>query len=476
MLAFAWYLLKVMLVSGILFSYYWLALRNKRFHLYNRFYLLVSVILSWIIPLIKISVWEESMKEPQVVTLLTVVTTGDRFAEANTFNWNWNLTIIIAALSISAIFFAQLLIAIVKIKTLISSNPTKKWNDINFVFTNVKGTPFSFFKYVFWNNHINLNSSEGEQILKHELAHVHEKHSAEKIFLNALLIIGWYNPFVWLVRKELNMIHEFIADQKAVNEGDVQSFALMLLHTAYPAQHSMIINSFFHSPIKRRLLMLTSSRKTSFTYLRRIAVLPLLAFTYVLFAFTIKKGADTKSSKQALADQVGKSEVVLEGKVADTKEDDIQDTTFRKKANKTTRVTTDSRDTTVTTDAINGQSKTAVKISSKDPKNNLNKTLVVLDGIEMSWQEFENKGVKGEEIQSMNVLKDKYATDKYGDKGNDGVIEITSKQSAEQIKNSITEAQFPGGLEEWRKYIFRNTNFKVLAESKPASGKYTVTV
>ena len=91
MLALAWYLLKVMLVSGILFSYYWLALRNKRFHLYNRFYLLVSVILSWIIPLIKISVWEESIKEPQVVTLLTVVTTGDRFAEANTFNWNWKL-------------------------------------------------------------------------------------------------------------------------------------------------------------------------------------------------------------------------------------------------------------------------------------------------------------------------------------------------------------------------------------------------
>src|SRR6476646_2390208 len=137
MLALAWYLLKVMLVSGILFSYYWFALRNKRFHLYNRFYLLASVILSWIIPLIKISVWEESIKEPQVVTLLTVVTSGDRFAEANTFNWNWNLTIIIAALSISAIFFAQLLIAIVKIKALISSNPTKKWNDINFVFTNV---------------------------------------------------------------------------------------------------------------------------------------------------------------------------------------------------------------------------------------------------------------------------------------------------------------------------------------------------
>src|SRR6478672_10976016 len=95
MLAFAWYLLKVMLVSGILFSYYWLALRNNKFHLYNRFYLLASVILSWIIPLIKIGVWEESIKEPQVVTLLTVVTTGDRFAETNTFNWDWNLMLII---------------------------------------------------------------------------------------------------------------------------------------------------------------------------------------------------------------------------------------------------------------------------------------------------------------------------------------------------------------------------------------------
>ncbi len=108
MLTFAWYLLKVVLVSGILFSYYWIALRNKKIHLYYRFYLLASIILSWLIPLMQFSVWAESIKEPQVVNLLTVVATGDRFAETKTFSWDWNLTVIIIAVFISATFFAIL--------------------------------------------------------------------------------------------------------------------------------------------------------------------------------------------------------------------------------------------------------------------------------------------------------------------------------------------------------------------------------
>src|SRR5437868_6889973 len=78
MLTLAWYLLKVMICSGILFGYYWLALRNKIFHRWNRFYLLTVVVLSITLPLIKINVWQRS-DEPktQVVQLLQVISTGD---------------------------------------------------------------------------------------------------------------------------------------------------------------------------------------------------------------------------------------------------------------------------------------------------------------------------------------------------------------------------------------------------------------
>ena len=87
MLTFAWYLLKVMLCSGIMFGYYLLGLRNKKFHVYNRFYLLASVILSWIIPILKFDFWNETEGQPQIVKLLTVVANGDSYiANATHFN------------------------------------------------------------------------------------------------------------------------------------------------------------------------------------------------------------------------------------------------------------------------------------------------------------------------------------------------------------------------------------------------------
>lgn len=371
--------------------------------------------------------------------LLTVVANGNLYMEqTNEFKWDWSFVMILIMLLVSALLLLRFALAVIKIKKLIIKNPVKKWNDINFVFTNAKGTPFSFFKYIFWNDQININSTVGDQILKHELAHVYEKHSIDKLFLSLAVIVNWYNPFLWLIRKELNMIHEFIADEKAINNGDTSAFAAMLLETAYPAHSSMLINSFFHSPIKRRLLMITSSKKTSFTYLRRIVILPLLAFTCLLFAFTFKKDRLSQNVANTNSYQANKNYLNLQESTSAI-EADVQDTTFSRKRSNTAKVTINNRDTTQTTDAANSKSKTKMNVSGKDSKSNLNKTLVVLDGKEMSWQEFEKKEVKPENIQSMNVLKDKSATDKYGDKGKDGVIEITSKTQNLEQKNFENE-------------------------------------
>src|SRR5205085_5379648 len=100
----------------------------------------------------------------------------------------------------------------------------------------------------------------GKHIFKHEVAHVKEKHSYDKLFLNILLIVAWFNPFFWLIRKELNMIHEFVADKHAVENYDTEAFAAMILQAAYPQHQFQLVNHFFYSPIKRRLAMLTKNQ------------------------------------------------------------------------------------------------------------------------------------------------------------------------------------------------------------------------
>jgi N-acetylmuramoyl-L-alanine amidase len=178
---------------------------------------------------------------------------------------------------------------LILIYRLLQTHSCKTVGEIFLILTKAKGAPFSFFSYIFWHESIDLRSDAGKQMMQHELTHVQQKHSIDKIFMQLVLIAGWFNPFFWLIKKEMEMIHEFIADKKAVANGDTASLAQMLLAAAYPQQHYLLTNPFFFSPIKRRLQMITKNTNPRFSYMRRLIVLPLLAIVVVLFAFRTKE-------------------------------------------------------------------------------------------------------------------------------------------------------------------------------------------
>jgi N-acetylmuramoyl-L-alanine amidase len=294
MLAITYYFLKVILCSGILFLYYWVVLSNKRFHQYNRFYLLGLGVFSWLIPLFKIQVFQPIANTPPTMVQLAniIADNNTQFEEIivqQTFTINWDLLLSVIYTTVLIVFFIHFLIGILKVYQLISKSTLTKWGSIYLILTNVKGTPFSFFNYIFWNEKVDLQTTIGQQMMQHELVHVHEKHSADKLFMQVLIMVGWFNPFFWLAKKELNMIHEFIADEKAISKGDTATLASMLLTAAYPQQQYLLSNPFFFSPIKRRLAMITNTKNIKWSYARRLIVLPLLATVVVLFAFRKKE-------------------------------------------------------------------------------------------------------------------------------------------------------------------------------------------
>lgn len=294
MLTTAYYFLQVILCSGIMMGYYWLVLRNKRFHHYNRFYLLAIALLVWLVPLIKIQWQYQTVSEdPTVVQLLAVVAdSNSRIEEAVTrsgFRWTWEMAAWGVYLTVAAVLLGAMVIAFIRLYQLLKANSCKNVGEVYLILTQAKGTPFSFFRYIFWNEEIDIRSEAGKQILQHELTHVKQKHSVDKIIIQLVLVAGWFNPFFWLLKKEMEMIHEFIADKKAVTDGDTAALAHMLLTAAYPRQQFAMTNPFFFSPIKRRLQMLANNRHPRFSYLRRLVVLPLLAVVVVLFAFRSKE-------------------------------------------------------------------------------------------------------------------------------------------------------------------------------------------
>lgn len=280
-----WYFLKVVLISGILYGYYHIALRDRIFHHWNRYYLLSSVAVSLLLPLIRIPL---SSGNDGIITVLNSVTLQDAVIINSTAPTSGIVGmenfVLLAYIIISLTILTGFIRTFFRLQKIKQKFPAIRMQNILFYNTDAAGTPFSFFYSLFWNRAIELDSDNGQQIFHHELTHIREKHSLDKVFMQIILLFAWINPFFWLIKRELNLVHEYIADNQAVRDQDPVSFARMLLAVASPAQPFSITNYFFHSPIKRRLIMLTKNKNKRLTYFTRLLVLPLVAFLFASFA------------------------------------------------------------------------------------------------------------------------------------------------------------------------------------------------
>lgn len=291
------YVIQVIIVSGLLYGYYHWVLRNKKFHHYNRYYLLGAALLSILIPLINIPVYftQEQTSASFVYSTLTVFSgAGDEegvtlYATApEKINWfTWDHILPLIYITVAAIIFLRIVFSLLKIRRIIRRHPVEKIDQIRFLNTDEPGTPYSFFRWLFWNRKIELNSARGEQIFRHELFHIEQKHSLDILFFELLTVAGWFNPFFHLMKKETRAIHEFLADQFAVTENNRWDYAELLLMQVLNTDQRLV-HPFFHNQIKRRIAMITSPQKTSHQYLRKLMVLPVTALTVMLFAFSYK--------------------------------------------------------------------------------------------------------------------------------------------------------------------------------------------
>ena len=286
-----YYLIKVTACSAILFLFNFMALRNKAFHQWNRFYLLIAVILSLVIPAIQVTVYNYMNEEPnQAIQALQVVYDAGIYMEEITITGSAPASqdqwLVLSYLIVSIVLLILLIRSLYRIFSILKTHMVKVIQEVRFVNTAVPGTPFSFFNFIFWNRDIDLHSETGKRIFQHELVHVKEKHTLDKLFIQCALIFFWINPIFWLIRRELKYVHEFIADRKSVAEHGTEAFAAMILQSAYPQQFNSITNQFFQTSIKRRLAMLTKNQHPGWNYFIRLAAFVVIIIT--IAAFTLK--------------------------------------------------------------------------------------------------------------------------------------------------------------------------------------------
>ena len=303
----------MILVSAVMSAYYLLFLRDKTFHHYNRFYLLGTMVLSLLLPLLKVEYFTIET-DSRILLLLNQFNQNSSQEVENSFNV-WNFGALILGI-VSFFLLAKLTLGLVKIHQLKKEFPKESIEGITFYNTNLHDAPFSFFRNLFWKKSILINSDLGKQILKHEMVHIEQKHSFDKLFVQIIQSLFWFNPIFYFIKKEITLIHEYLADKKAVKNADTRAFAQMLLASNFSGNVLPATSPFLSSNLKKRLKMLTQ-KNTKYSYARRILALPILFG--VSFALLVNaKNIEIKKQNKAI-------EVAVQELKKDTvKEKDVQ--------------------------------------------------------------------------------------------------------------------------------------------------------
>ena len=303
----------MILVSAVMSAYYLLFLRDKTFHHYNRFYLLGTMVLSLLLPLLKVEYFTIET-DSRILLLLNQFNQNSAQEVENSFNF-WNFGALILGI-VSFYLLAKLTLGLVKIHQLKKEFPKESIEGITFYNTNLHDAPFSFFRNLFWKKSILINSDLGKQILKHEMVHIEQKHSFDKLFVQIIQSLFWFNPIFYFIKKEITLIHEYLADKKAVKNADTRAFAQMLLASNFSGNVLPATSPFLSSNLKKRLKMLTQ-KNTKYSYARRILALPILFG--VSFALLVNaKNIEIKKQNKAI-------EIAVQELKKDTvKEKDVQ--------------------------------------------------------------------------------------------------------------------------------------------------------
>ena len=221
------YILQVLLFQALFMAVYDFFLQKETFFKWNRFYLLVTPFLSFIIPLLKFKSFQRTVPQEYIEQLPTVLLNPQAFIE-QTNQHSSTLNFMTIAFYVGLVFFALLfLIRLTRIFKLIESNKVVKKQDYSLVLLEKKQSAFSFLNYIFINKH--LLKSEDLQIIKHELIHCKQHHTLDLLFFELLKIVLWFNPMVYVYQKRITLLHEYISDAEVVVEIDKRYYINKLL-------------------------------------------------------------------------------------------------------------------------------------------------------------------------------------------------------------------------------------------------------
>ena len=279
------YIIKSALVLALLYICIMPLLEKETFHRLNRIIILGCLLLSFIVPFIHLTGGTNPTVNMvrQAVQLPEIMIDGNR-NEQSTWNLG-NIMICIYIIGVVAIFF----MTVVQTSSLIlrmrkcEQTTDNKGNII--VLTDYAISPFCLFHYIVM-SHDDYTNNRGF-ILTHEQEHIRLHHYIDLIVLQLATIIQWFNPFVWLMGKNLKAIHEFEVDEAVLNKGiDATQYQQFLVIKAVGNRLQPFANNLNKESLKRRIIMMNQKKSNRWMMLKALFVIPVATLAVSVFANT----------------------------------------------------------------------------------------------------------------------------------------------------------------------------------------------
>ncbi|GAB1374005.1 M56 family metallopeptidase [Bacteroidales bacterium] len=455
------YILKSSLCLALFYLFFTAVLSRETLYRFNRIVIVVMLLLALLLPLVNISIERDTPYSGialNIGALLEMANSeigGESRSNTNSF-LIWILVIYIFGVVIA---FTRTMVSLIKLIIMIKDKEAQRSSlkeGVLLIIHNKNRAPFSWMKYIVISRKDFAES--GDEIITHEQAHIYNHHSIDLLVTEIVKIIHWFNPAAYLLKREIQNIHEYQADEAVIKNGiDAQKYQLLLIKKAVGDRLYSMANSFNQSKLKNRITMISKKKSQKRAALKALFLLPLSMFAVAAFATEevsdvlapvselkvtdfIQKDTVKTKSKTIVVKKVNENVIVfVDGVEKDAKainqidSSDIKEVRIFKGEKAVEQYGDKAKDTDgviiITTkysekrgeEDVKFVEKVVVKMSDTEAK-----PLYVVDGITLEPGDLEKINPKS--IDSFSVLKGEAATKLYGEKGKSGVVVITLKK------------------------------------------------
>ena len=284
------YSLKVAFCLIAFYLVFKLLLSKETFHTFNRWVLLLVMVVSILLPWLKVTTAEPTAIAEGMISLESIIASAEVVNDDTQEGLSAIQLLFIIYIIGIAVFFLREVVSVVRLFRLIrrgtpltAEQAGVSQHGVQVVVMKNEIAPFSWFR------HVVLSEKDfrenPREILTHELAHIRLGHSWDVAVCNLLIIFQWWNPAAWLLKRELQNVHEFEADEAVINRGvDAKQYQLLLIRKSVGERLFSMANNLNHQSLKKRITMMTTKKSSPWQKAKVLVALPMAALAVVAFA------------------------------------------------------------------------------------------------------------------------------------------------------------------------------------------------